>query len=781
MKKTLLLPALLLLTSCTMFRNDTLRDGDVIGYAPATPEVQQQAQFLADYVAQLTDVHLQVREGTSGTILLNASDTVAQRLGDEGYRLRIAQHQIQVDARTPRGLFYGAQELRQLLPIQPSSRSISLPDTLIQRTPRFAYRGMMLDCARHYFPLDFVKRYIDMVALHQMNTLHWHLTDNQAWRFEVKRYPQLVAEGGRHEHLLDGAPVTPAFPERGDVLPPTDQPRYYTQEECREIVAYAAQRHITVIPEIDMPGHMRAATSIMPQLSCRKGLTEVEWGSTPDVLCLGSQLTLDWAKDILGELLEVFPSTYIHVGGDECPKGEWARCSTCQALARKLGLRKTKEWTIEEQLQSHFIAQLEQYLNDHGRQLIGWDETLEGGPAPHATIMTWRSVDEGIKAVRLGHDVIMAPGSHCYFDGYQSKDLQHEPLAIGGYLPLSKVYDFEPIPDTLTVDEAAHVIGVQANLWTEYIAHGAHAEYMVLPRMAALREVQWRQPDQAKDYAAFAQRVPHLLDLYQQLGYHYARHLLDVTLTAHADTLAGATRVELQSIAGAQIRYTLDGSEPTAQQGTLYTEPLAIAQSCQLRAIAQYNGREGRIMEQSFDVNLATNCPITLLHEPHRSYTFAGATTLVDGISVGNTGYGSGGWLGWGGRDMVATIDLRRPQTVHQLHLNAIVLPNSWIFGPERVTVETSPDGIHFMQQATQSFPDGIHYDQPANTTNASHLTVNQVASITLTFPPVTARYVRVTASPLQHMPRWHNGAGLPAFVFVDEIGVAPLSPPKGG
>lgn len=764
MKKTSLLLHvaiwLLLISSCNSSDDVTLRNGDTIGYFPATEEMRQEAQFLADYIAQLSNVQLSIKGESEGAIRLIANDSVAERLGDEGYRLGITSQQIRIEARSPRGIFYGAQELRQLLPIQTSAQYITLSDTLIERSPRFVYRGMMLDCARHYFPLDFVKRYIDLVALHQMNTLHWHLTDNQSWRFEVQKYPELTAVGGCHEHLLEGKRVEPAFPERGDILAPSDEPRYYTQEECREVVRYAAERHITVIPEIDMPGHMRAATSIMPRLSCRgeQRPLQVPWGSTPDVLCLGNPATLDWAKDILSELMEVFPSQYIHVGGDECPKYEWAHCSTCQAQARRLGLHKTPEWSVEEQLQSHFIAQLEQFLNDHGRQLIGWDETLEGGPAPHATIMTWRSVEEGIKAVKLGHDVIMAPGSHCYFDGYQSKDLQHEPLAIGGYLPLSKVYDFDPIPDSLSALEASHIIGVQANLWTEFVAHGAHAEYMVLPRMAALREVQWRQPADAKDYAAFAQRVPHLLDLYERIGYHYARHILDVTLSARADTLAGTTHVELQSIAGALIRYTTDGSEPTADKGIEYTAPINIDQSCTLRAIACYQGQTGRPFAQTFDINLATNRPISLLYEPHRKYTFDGATTLVDGICVGNTGYGSGGWLGWGGRDMVAIIDLLQPTTLHQLELNAIVLPNSWIFGPEKVQIETSTDGQHYTARASTTCP------------VATHLTVNEVAHVALDFEPVEARYVRVTAACLKHMPHWHNGAGQPAFVFVDEI-----------
>ncbi|MDE6452285.1 MAG: family 20 glycosylhydrolase, partial [Odoribacter sp.] len=363
--------------------------------------------------------------------------------------------------------------------------------------------------------------YIDLLALHNINRFHWHITDDQGWRIEIKKYPELTEKGsmrketviGHNSGKYDGKPYG----------------GYYTQEDAKEIVAYAKERYITVIPEIDMPGHMQGALSAFPDMGCTGGPYEVwpMWGVSEEVLCAGNPKTLEFVKDVMSELMEIFPSEYIHVGGDECPKVRWQKCPKCRAKIKALKLKADKQHSAEEKLQSYFIAEVEKFLNAHGRQIIGWDEILEGGVAPNATVMAWRGVGEGVKAVKLQHDAIMVPTTYLYFDYYQAKDREQEPLAIGGYVPLEKVYSFEPVPENLTPEEAKHIIGTQANLWTEYVWNFRHVEYMVLPRMDALSEVQWVQPDR-KNYEDFLNRMVKMFDIYDIHHYNYAKHLFDI-------------------------------------------------------------------------------------------------------------------------------------------------------------------------------------------------------------------------------------------------------------
>ncbi len=495
-----------------------LQNGVKVMYPKGNAKMQNNADFLAEYVNELTGIKLKPVAGKSsgGTITLAIDSKIKNK---EGYRLVVNPKSVTIYGQTPAGVFYGIQTLRKSLPVDVQEKVI-LPSVIITDEPRFEYRGMMLDCARHFFPVSFVKKYIDILALHNINTFHWHITDDQGWRFEVKRYPGLVEIGSKRDETVIGHNT-----EKYDGIP---YGGYYSQADCKDIVAYAAKRYINVMPEIDMPGHMMGALAAYPELGCTGGPYKVwtKWGVSEDVLCVGNPKTLEFIKNVLAELIQVFPSKMIHVGGDECPKVRWKECPKCQAKAKELGIVATKEHTVEEQLQSYFIKEAEKFLNAHGRSMIGWDETLEGGLAPNASIMSWRGVKGGIEAAKQHHDVVMSPTTYCYFDYYQSKDQAKEPMAIGGFLPVKKVYSYEPYAPELTPEEAKYIKGVQANLWTEYIPDPKQAEYMVLPRMDAVSEIQWI-PAEQKNYSGFLKRMPRMLSIYDRLNYNYAKHILD--------------------------------------------------------------------------------------------------------------------------------------------------------------------------------------------------------------------------------------------------------------
>jgi hexosaminidase len=426
----------------------------------------------------------------------------------EGYRLTVAPERIEIAAPAPAGVFYGLQTLRQLVEHAEPLRRV--PALTVRDAPRFRYRGLHLDVGRHMFPVEFIKRYIDLMALYKINTFHWHLTEDQGWRIEIERYPRLTEVGSCRRETIVGQSFEPYV---GDGTPYCG---YYTREEVREVVAHAATRYVTVIPEIEMPGHSLAALAAYPELACTEGPFEVgtRWGVFEDIYC-PSERTFAFLEGVLSEVMALFPGSYIHIGGDEAPKMRWEGSEVAQAVIAREGL------ADEHELQSWFIRRIEQFLALHGRRLIGWDEILEGGLPPKATVMSWRGMEGGIEAARQGHDVIMTPGSHLYFDHYQG-DAEAEPPAIGGYSPIEKVYAFEPVPAELTADEAEHVIGAQANVWTEYMKTPDHVEYMVFPRFLALSEVVW-SPQSARDWESFVARLPQQLVLLDRLGVNYRR------------------------------------------------------------------------------------------------------------------------------------------------------------------------------------------------------------------------------------------------------------------
>jgi len=483
--------------------------------------LQQQAEYFRELILNTVGIEVNIVPNKDlldrKAIFLKINDIkkLSDFDNDESYKLVINTDSIVISANSPKGVFYGIQSLYQLLMSSPKEKKgIYIPSLTINDQPRFSYRGMHLDVGRHMFPPRFIKKYIDMLAFYKFNTFHWHLTEDQGWRIEIKKYPRLTEIGSIRKETLIGHGDKDASEYKYDGKP---YGGFYTQDEIRDIVAYAAARQITIIPEIEMPGHSLAALAAYPELGCTGGPYEVatRWGVFNDIYCTKDE-TFEFLENVLLEVMDLFPSKYIHIGGDEAPKTSWENCKVCQATIKREGLAN------EHELQSYFIQRIEKFLNKHGRNIIGWDEILEGGLAPNATVMSWRGTEGGIAAAKQGHDVVMTPGETCYFDHYQSKD-KNEPLAIGGYLPLENVYNYEPIPEDLTADEAKHILGAQANVWTEYMPTSKQVEYMILPRMAALAEVDWTSKEK-KDWRSFQTKIQTHFDFYNQLGYNYCDH-----------------------------------------------------------------------------------------------------------------------------------------------------------------------------------------------------------------------------------------------------------------
>lgn len=490
-----------------------------IRVANGNDDMTRIAGFLKQYVKDMTKLELGINNASKGgkaiLLSLNSKD---KTIPAEGYVIKVSKKNILIKGSTAAGVFYGVQTLRKSLPILKQAGQVELPAVSITDQPRFKYRGMMLDCARHFFSADFVKKYIDIIALHNMNRFHWHLTDDQGWRVIVEKYPKLTEIGSMRSSTVLG--------HNSDVQDGVPYGGYYTDAEIRDIVKYAADRFITIIPEIDMPGHQMSALASYPELGCTGGpyVTGQYWGVYKDVLCAGNPKTYDFVKAVLDKICDLFPSEYINIGGDECPRDRWEKCPKCQALIAQQHLTAKDGKSSEALLQGYFTHQVQKYLESKGRKIIGWDELLDCDVDSSATILSWRGPEQGAKAAKLNHDAIMAPTAYNYFDYYQTKDTGTEPFSIGGFVDVAKVYSLEPIASNLTKEESKHIIGVQANLWTEYVTVPSHVEYMVLPRMAALSEVQWLQPEN-KNFDAFKNRLTSFRHIYELYGLTYARHL----------------------------------------------------------------------------------------------------------------------------------------------------------------------------------------------------------------------------------------------------------------
>ena len=507
-----------------------LKNGMGVSFDASNEEVYRNVLFFRQWVEETTGITLKLAPGDKKAAVRMSldypkakgeveSDLTEQQ--KEAYMIKVDKKGIAIIARQPIGLFRAAQTLRKSLPIVKNADKVELPYAEILDEPRFEYRGVLLDCGRHYFTVEFIKKFLDVMALHGSNQFHWHLTEDQGWRFEVKAYPSLAQKGSVRTETVIG-------PGNSGIYNGTPYGGYYTQEECREVVRYAAELYINVVPEIDLPGHMQSALHVFPHLGCTGGPYPVRtyWGVSREVLCGGNPETLTFLKTVLGELCDVFPSKYIHIGGDECPKHRWQKCPTCQAKIKELGLKNDGKHTPENQLQSYINREVESFMKERGRAIIGWDEILEGGLSGESIIMSWRGTKGGIAAARQGHRVIMSPNVFSYIDHPQLKDLGKQPRTTDSYIvSASKVYSFEPlIPDSLTKEQQRLILGPQVNLWTEHVAYPQHAFYQLLPRLGASSEVQWCNPDQ-KNFDYFKKRLPRLKKMYDLLGVNYCKQL----------------------------------------------------------------------------------------------------------------------------------------------------------------------------------------------------------------------------------------------------------------
>ena len=522
------------------------------------------------------------------------------------------------------------------------------------------------------------------------------------------------------------------------------------------MIDYAAKKGITVIPEVDLPGHMLAALTAYPELGCTGGPYDVwgMWGVADDVLCAGKEEVMVFLENVLGEIADLFPSEYIHIGGDECPKVRWEECPHCQAKIKELGLKDDDRFKAEHYLQSYVMKRMSDFLGARGKKVIGWDEILEGDIADNAIVMSWRGTQGGIQAAQLGHDAIMTPNTYCYIDFYQSLDTDEEPLGQGGYLPVEKVYSYEPFIDEMTEEQKKHIIGVQTNLWTEYIPTAEHFEYMLLPRMSAISEVQWCDSDN-KDWKRFRESADHLASIYEEHGFNYATHIFRTSGFVSLDKKKGAVMMNFETQGNAPIRYTVDGSEPT-EESPLYEGPVEVKGNCVIKGKAFRDNIQDKTFSKEFKAHKAMGKTAVLGTAPAPHYTYDAPDLLVNGVR-GPFNFRSGDWAGWSATPFEVTIDMDG-ETYSSVTLGTVVVKYDWIFNPQSIVISVSEDGKTFTEVAKAQY-------QPEGENDP-----NDLKEYTLTFPETSARYLKVWAETITSIPAWHPGAGGAGFLFVDEI-----------
>ncbi len=729
---------------------------------------KQSANFLIDYLKRFYGFTLKVAaKATKNYIRLGVKRLLVRGI-DGKYDLQITPSSINISGDTYQGTFYGLQTIIQLLPTETAVK-LQVPCATIMDQPRFAYRGLHLDVARHFMPLDFVKKYIDYIAYFKLNTFHWHLTDDQGWRIEIKKYPELTTVGGFRDGTIIGR-----YPGTGN-----DNKYYggfYTQKQIKEIVQYAKDRFVTVIPEIEMPGHASAAIAAYPQLSCfpeestvipwpaseaskfKKGKKVQEtWGVFEDVFA-PTDYTFQFLQDVLDEVIPLFPSAYIHIGGDECPKESWKRSAFCQQLIKEKGLND------EHGLQSYFIQKMEKYINAKGKKIIGWDEILEGGLAPNAAVMSWRGEEGGITAAQQGHEVIMTPGSHCYLDHSQSRN--EDSVTIGGYLPIETVYSYDPVPTALSVGETKYILGAQGNMWTEYMEGPAKVEYMLFPRLAALSEVLWTFKSN-KNWEDFEKRIPVVFERFDKQKVKYSKAYYDVSVQLKpANDFVGVmydvtSKFKTGFIATSftEIFDKIEFGRKYAhfQKAKKQTEAKRIKVSGILYSfLFKDSSFFGKATNTILAFNKATGKKITLTTEASKSYPGDGAFTLVNGVQNEKGFSRSEEFLGFSGKDCEATIDLGKKDTINKVMVHSLEQQGSWIYLPKSIEISTSSDGITFAPQPIFE----ISESKPGNNL------------FTIALPSINARFVKVKINHYGQIPEGSPGAGSPAWLFVDEIEV---------
>ncbi len=717
------------------------------------PEIQKIADLLAERITIDNLKCLKIAEPKKikkfeNAIVFNRIED--KTLGTEGYRIKTTAQAMVLEANQPIGFFYALQTVFQLLPAEiyaPNGKNQSawrIPAVQIEDVPRYSYRGMHLDVCRHFFPLAFIKKYIDLLAIHKMNTFHWHLTEDQGWRIEIKKYPKLTTVGSKRKETLIGS-----YADRPEKYDGTEYGGFYTQAEVREIVAYAQARYITVIPEIEMPGHALAALSAYPELSCDASKTynaATKWGVFEDVFC-PNEKTFTFLQDVLTEVMDLFPSKYIHIGGDECPKEAWKKSQFCQDLMKKEGLKD------EHELQSYFVKRIEKFINSKGRKIIGWDEILEGGLAPDATVMSWRGTEGGIAAAKEGHDVVMTPGTHCYLDHYQA-DPSSEPLAIGGFTTLEKVYSFEPTPTELTPEQAKHILGGQANLWTEYMATSDYVEYMAYPRACALAEALWSSKEN-RSYNNFLERLQTHFKRLKALNVNYAERIYDVTAQLTGDYKQNKVTLS-QTVKSGEIRYSTNGSDPN-MNSPIYTQPFDIQKLTEIKAACFKDGKMiSKVISKTFNVHEATGLQYECVVPPTNTYE-SGKYGLTNGLTGNIKNFAQ--WTGFNGNDMEVILDFGTARTFKNVGVNFLNKSLAWIFLPDYVILSVSEDGKTWKDVDRKDF-------------NDKNMDKMEIRRADLTFPNVTSpkRYLKVFAKNIGKCPVGHAGAGQAAWLFADEL-----------
>ena len=724
-------------------------------------ELELSANFLNDYLQQFYNIKLNVVKKTTSKNAIRLNYGRLDKPIAGAYELTVDNNGVYIGGDNAQGVFYGIQTFLQLLPVRdknPAVKSLEIPYISIEDEPAFAYRGLHLDVSRHFFPVSFIKKYIDYIAYHKLNTFHWHLTDDQGWRIDIKKYPRLTSVGGRRNGTIIGR-----YPGTGN-----DNKEYggfYTQQDIKDVVRYAQARYVEVIPEIEMPGHGSAAIAAYPWLSCFPGeptaipasmiskksvdeqangrikLVQETWGVFDDVFCAGKDSTFMFLQNVIDEVITLFPSKYIHVGGDECPKTHWKKCPFCQQRMKALNLKD------EHELQSYFIQRMEKYLNNKGRILIGWDEILEGGLAPNAVVMSWRGEEGGIVAAKQEHKVIMTPGNPVYFDHTQS--LNEDSVTIGGYNPIEKVYAWNPVPKELNSDQAKFILGAQANLWTEYMKNGSKVEYMLMPRIAALSEVLWGKKKN-DDWASFEKRLLTQFKRYDLWRANYSKAYFDMSATVlpTSDFNGVLWKVESKFEKPINIRFAESDS------GWIYTKPQLIQKNSEVFAGFEVEGKNLGV-SQKFSINKATGKMITLGTAPSRNYPGDGAFTLVNGVQ-NEKGLGrSREFLGWSGDDLEAFIDLGQSDNISSAVIHSLSSGGSWIYPPIDAEISVSVDGKDFIKVGRSE-----KYE-PTNHSNGV---------IKISFNPVAARYVKVFVKNQGKIAEGKPGAGNKAWLFVDEI-----------
>ncbi|MEZ4857443.1 MAG: beta-N-acetylhexosaminidase [Flavobacteriaceae bacterium] len=761
--KYILFLSFLILASCSKKEKEIIENN--LGLIPKPQEIKVYEgehtlnsiiPFYADEGFELATSFLSDYLKKRGYALQNNREDYAQflikkdtTLPKEGYTLSIIEDSILLKAKDASGAFYGVQTLRQLLP--PSMEqlnsfpnpSVILPLVEIKDFPKFPYRGMHLDVARHFFDKEFVKKYLSYLAMLKMNYFHWHLTDDQGWRMEIKKYPELTTQAAYRDETLMG--------HYNDTPQQFDGTRYggfYTQDDIKEVVAYAEKLNITIIPEIEMPGHAQAAISTYPKLGCTGEQIPVatKWGVFEDIFCPKEE-TFTFLEDVLTEVAALFPGEYIHIGGDEAPKAHWKSCVHCQALIKKEGLKD------EHELQSYFITRIEKFLNSKGKKIIGWDEILEGGLAPNATVMSWRGTEGGIAAAKDKHNVIMTPGSHCYFDHYQSEN-EDEPLAIGGFLPLEKVYGFNPVPEELSEEESNYILGAQGNVWTEYIKTQNQVEYMIFPRILALSEVNWTGPplDFEKEYPQFLSRLETFMERLNVMGINYANHLYQLKGNIYKEK--GKVYYKLSTpTRGKDIFYSINKAEEKK-----YETPLLITENSVITSYVSKEGKPlGSVLKDSVIYHKAINATLSMNKEPHPNYNSGGKEALINGRKGSNKRYGDSEWLGFWGEDVEITITFNEPRKINKVILRFYNAPGQWIYAPKNIAYE----GI--LENGSKVL------DNQTIVLNTEKNTITKVLDYSK-YEKLVMTEMTLKIPNFGTIPQGEQGAGNKAWTFIDEI-----------